>query len=380
MKQLILSFLSFIGIGFMLIFCSPANAEETIKIASIFSQSGEAWEYTKEFYWGAHIAVDLINEQGGVLNKKFELIELDNKSTAFGSIQAAKEAVKLGVTAVYGAAWSSHSIAMAPVLQKAGIPMISPASTSPDVTKVGNYIFRTCFTDSFQGEVMAFFALKDLNSSKAAVLTDVSSNFSIALTNYFLQKYETSNSEIVYKGEYLKSNIDFKALLAPLLNNQPDVIFLPGYISDSGFIIKQAKKMGIKGIFLGTDGWGGARQLYDIVGDSIVGSYFAAPWHRDVSFKKGKEFTKVYEKELKDKIFPFAPMIYDVFLILADAIERAQSLDRQKIRNAIAATKNFEGASGMITFDKNGDPMDKDAVIMVFKKKEAVFHKSIKVE
>ncbi|MCK5100344.1 MAG: ABC transporter substrate-binding protein [Desulfobacteraceae bacterium] len=375
MKKLILFF-----IGLMFVFCLPVNAEETIKIASIFSKSGEASEYTKEFYWGARVAVDLINEQGGVLGKKIELIELDNKSTAAGSIQAAKEAVRLGVTAVYGAAWSSHSIVMAPVLQKAGIPMISPASTNPKVTKIGDYIFRTCFTDSFQGKVMAYFALKDLKSKRAAVLTDVSSDFSMSLTEYFLEKYKTSESQIVYQGEYLKSNIDFKTLLAPLLVKQPDVIFLPGYISDSGFIIKQARKMGIKGTFLGTDGWGGARQLYDIAGDSIVGNYFTAPWHRDVSFKKGREYTIAYEKEIKDKIFPFAPMIYDVFLVLADAIERAGSLDRVKIRDEIAATREFEGASGMITFDKNGDPLNKDAVIMVFRKKEAVFYKSIRVE
>jgi branched-chain amino acid transport system substrate-binding protein len=370
----------FIIFGFLLIYCLPLQAGQTIKIASIFSKSGEAYEYTKEFYWGAHVAVDLINSRGGILGKKLEIVELDNKSTVAGSIEAAKKAIELDVTAVYGAAWSSHSIAMAPVLQKAGIPMISPASTYPDVTKIGNYIFRTCFTDSFQGEVMAYFALNDLKSKKAGVLTDVSSDFSIALSKYFLQRYSKSDSTIVYKGEYLKSNIDFKTLLTPMLENQPDVIFLPGYISDSGFIIKQARKLGINSIFLGTDGWGGAKQLYDIAGSSIIGSYFTAPWHREVSFKLGKEYTKAYEEKIKEKIFPFAPMIYDVFLVLADAIERAGNLDRQKIRDKIAATINFEGASGMITFDENGDPMNKDAVIMVFKKNEATFYESIKVD
>lgn len=358
----------------------PAQANQTIQVASIFSKTGEAAEYTKEFYWGAHVAVDLINARGGVLGRKFEIIEFDNQSTVEGCIKAAQKAVSQGVTAVYGAAWSSHSMAMAPVLEKAGVPMISPASTNPAVTKLGKYIFRTCFTDSFQGEVMAYFAFNDLKADSACILTDVSSDFSMALSEYFRKRYTASGGKIICTGEYLKSGINFKSLLMPLAAQPPDVIFLPGYISDSGFIIKQARRMGISSVFLGTDGWGGARQLYDIAGDAINGSYLTAPWHKQAAFPLGQAYTKVYESKLKTDIFPFAPMIYDVFLVLADAIERAQSLDRREIRDALAATRNLEGASGLITFDENGDPLNKDAVILVIKGDSAHFHKSIRLE
>jgi branched-chain amino acid transport system substrate-binding protein len=358
----------------------PVQADQTIKIASIFSKTGEAAEYTKEFYWGAHIAVDLINEKGGVLGKQIELIELDNESTVEGCIKAARQAVTMGVTAVYGAAWSSHSMAMAPVLEKAGVPMISPASTNPAVTKLGDYIFRTCFTDSFQGDVMAYFAINDLKATSAAILTDVSSDFSIALSGYFKNRFEQMNQTVGYTGEYLKGNIDFKTLLSPLVSQQPDVVFLPGYISDSGFIIKQARQLGIQSTFLGTDGWGGARQLYDIAGESISGSYLTAPWHRNVSFPLGQEYTKAYEAKLKTEIFPFAPMIYDAFIVLADAIERAEGLDRKRIRDEMAKTRGLEGASGVITFDENGDPLNKDAVILVIKGNKTDFHKSIKIQ
>lgn len=358
----------------------PVQAAQTIKIASIFSKTGEAAEYTREFYWGAHIAVDLINAKGGVLGKKFELIEIDNQSTVEGCIKAAKQAVSEEVTAVYGAAWSSHSMAMAPILEKAGVPMISPASTNPAVTKLGKYIFRTCFTDSFQGDVMAYFAINDLKADTAGILTDVSSDFSMALSGFFNKRFESSGRRISYTGEYLKTAIDFKTLLKPLVVQQPDVIFLPGYISDSGFIIKQARRLGIESVFLGTDGWGGGEQLYEIAGKSVNGSYLTAPWHKQTAFPLGKEYTKAYESKLKSEIFPFAPMIYDVFIVLADAIDRAKNLNRAKIRDEIARTRDLEGASGMITFDKNGDPKNKDAVIMVIKGGRADFHKSIKIQ
>jgi branched-chain amino acid transport system substrate-binding protein len=366
--------------AWLLILCIPAFANEPIRVAAIFSKTGEAYEYTKEFYWGAQLAAEMINQTGGVLGKSLEIIELDNQSTAAGSVAAAREAIRLKVTAVCGAAWSSHSIAMAPILQKAGVPMISPASTNPDVTKIGNYIFRTCFTDSFQGDIMAFFALNDLKSRKAAVLTDVSSDFSMALTSFFIKKYTRSDADLVYTGSYLKSDIDFKPLLTPLKKMQPDVIFLPGYISDSGFIIKQARNMGIQGIFLGTDGWAGAKILYEIAGAALNGIYFTAPRHPLVSRPLAKTYMDAYETKFKADIFPFAPLIYDAFLVLAHAIHEAGSLDQRKIRDALASTRNFEGASGRITFDKNGDPVNKDAVIMAFTENKAVFYKSINVE
>jgi branched-chain amino acid transport system substrate-binding protein len=188
-----------------------------------------------------------------------EVIELDNSSNSIGSKQAALKAVELDVVAVIGAAWSSHSLAIAPVLQQAQIPMISPISTNPKVTFIGNFIFRVCFIDPFQGEVMAQFAYRDLKARTAIILTNVNSDFSIGLAEFFEKSFIQSGGKVLWEGEYKEKAIDFSTTLKKVRLLQPNVVFVPGYIQDSALIIKQAKKMEIRSIFIGGDGWGGVQ-------------------------------------------------------------------------------------------------------------------------
>jgi len=282
------------------------------------------------------------------------------------------------VAAVIGAAWSSHSLGIAPVLQKRQIPMISPISTNPKVTLIGNFIFRVCFTDPFQGKVMAQFAYRDLKARTAIILTNVNSDFSIGLAEFFEKSFRQSGGKVLWEGDYKENAIDFSTVLKKVRLLQPDVVFVPGYIQDSAFVIKQARTMEIGSIFLGGDGWSGD-QMYQYGGKAIEGSYYSQHWHSKVPFPKSQQLQASYHRKYGTKILPqFLPPAYDAVMVLADAIRRAQSLDRKKIRDTLAATKNFQGATGTITFDENGDPVNKDAVILKFENGTSVFVKTIK--
>ena len=351
-------------------------AKEPIKIAAIFAKTGIAAGVVEEYNL-VSIAVDEINKKGGVLGRKIEVIEFDNKSTAIGTKQAALEAVKLNVTAVIGAVWSSHSLAMAPTLQKAGIPMITPNSTNPKVTLIGDYIFRTCFIDPFQGKVMATFARQEIGAKTSVILTNINSDFSIGLSESFKKTALEKGLQILSEEKYLEKAADFTDIIQKVKALKPEVIFLPGYSRDSSLIIKQARKMGIRSIFLGGDAWNDT--MFEYAGKSVEGSYFSGCWHMNVSFPKGKQLRNTYMKKYgKEKMGLYLPLVYDAVMVLADAIERAGSLDRKKIRDALASTKDFECATGTITFDENGDPMNKDAVILKLDKGSIAFVKSIK--
>ena len=357
---------------------AQAGATETIKIAAIFSKTGVAAKDNAPLLEGVSLAVEEINRQSGLLGRQLEVIELDNSSNFIGSKQAALKAVELDVAAVIGAAYSSHSLAMAPVLQQRQIPMISPISTNPKVTLIGNFIFRVCFTDPFQGKVMAQFAYRDLKARTAIILTNVNSDYSIGLVEFFEKSFRQSGGKVLWEGEYKEKAIDFSTILKKVRLLQPDVVFVPGYIQDSAFIIKQARKMEIRSIFLGGDGWSGD-QMYQYGGKAIEGSYYSQHWHSKVPFPRSQQLQANYYCKYGTKILPKTlPTGYDAVMVLADAIRRAQSLKHKKIRDTLAATKNFQGATGTITFDENGDPVNKDAVILKFENRTSVYVKTIK--
>ena len=355
-----------------------AEATETIKIAAIFAKTGIAGKDNAPNFEGVSLAVEEINGQGGLLGRQLEVIELDNSSNSIGSKQAALKAVELDVVAVIGAAWSSHSLAIAPVLQQKQIPMISPISTNPKVTLIGNFIFRVCFTDPFQGKVMAQFAYRDLKARTAIVLTNVNSDYSIGLAEFFQKSFTQSGGKVLWEGDYKEKAIDFSTTLEKVRLLQPNVVFVPGYIQDSGLIIKQAKKMEIRSIFLGGDGWSGDR-MYEYGGKAIEGGYYSQHWHSKVPFHRSQQLQANYHRKYGTKILPgVLPTSYDAVMVLADAIRRAQSLKHKKIRDTLAVTKNFQGATGTITIDENGDPVNKDAVIMKFENGTTVFVKTLK--
>jgi branched-chain amino acid transport system substrate-binding protein len=364
-------------LGLLLIFSFPAIAAEPIQIAGIFSKTGIAEVHNTPHVQCVELAVEEINNQGGLLGRPVELIILDNKSSPIGSSMAAKKAVELQVPAVVGAAWSSHSLQMAPVLQEAKIPMITGSATNPKVTRIGNYIFRACFIDSFQAQAMAHFAYNDLGARKAGVLEIINEEFSLTLAELFVSAFQQAGGSVVLKESYANTAVDFSNILEKVKTSSPDVVYVPGYARDCGLLVKQAVSMGIKTTFLGADGWAGAL-MYDVGGNAIEGNYYSAHWHHDVNFPQSVHLQQMYYQKYKSKIPHMnAPLNYDAFILLADAIRRAGSFDRARIRDALAETKGFQGATGTITLNEYGDPVAKPVVIMKLGKDAPMYFKSI---
>jgi branched-chain amino acid transport system substrate-binding protein len=359
------------------LFPAAIHAAESVKIAAIFAKTGQAVivPSLRPEFCAIRLAVKGLNADGGLLGHPVEVLELDNQSTALGARQAAEKAVLAKVIAVIGATRSSHSLGMAPVLQAAGIPMISPVSTSPQVTLVGDYIFRVCFIDDFQGEVMAAFAIKDLKAKTAVVLTNTGEKFSLSLAKVFMEKFRKLGGKILWEGDYLGTATDFETQLIKTKALQPDVCFVPGYDNDSGFIIKQSRQLGISSIFLSGDGLTDA--IYKYAGNSVEGTYYSSYWHPADANSKSRQFVQTYEKEYGKIIEAVPALTYDAVMLLADAVKRARSIEPAKIKDALAETKAFKGITGEITFDENRNPINKPAVIQKFENGATLYVKTI---
>jgi len=352
-----------------------AYAVEPVRVAAIFSLTGIAAKHNAPLVEMVQLAVDEVNSNGGLLGRPVDLLLLDNQSTAIGAALAAEEAIHKNVLAVIGAHWSSHSLAMAPVLQKAGIPMISPGSTNPEVTRVGDYIFRACFVDSFQGKAMARFAHSELKANTAVVLKNIDEAYSLMLAEFFSRAFREIDGKVLLDAGYRGKAVDFSQLLQQVKRLQPDVLYIPGYTRDSGLIIKQADSLGIKAVYLGGDAWD---DIYSFAGDAINGSYNSAPWHPDVPFPTSAHLKKLYFQRFHREISNVsAPLAYDAVMLLKSAVTNAQSLDREKVRDALAATKDFSGATGLISFDQQGDPLGKEVIILKWEQGHPMYHGNI---
>jgi branched-chain amino acid transport system substrate-binding protein len=346
-----------------------------VKLAVIAAQSGQAEAYGRAAIQGVQLAVAEINAAGGLLGHPVDIVLFDSQSTPLKAKQAAEKAIERNVLGVVGDLWSTHSLAVAPLLQKAGIPMITPGSTAPDVTRVGDFIFRTIYTDDFQGRLMAEFALRSIGAGTAAVLTNLNETYSQMLGSFFVDAFVAGGGRIVFQSGYKGMAVDFNEMLVLLKPLEPQVVFIPGYSRDSGLIIRQAAGMGIKTIFLGGDAWETAISEY--AGDALEGSYFSTPWHPSVPYLRSREFIEHFRAAFGNApISPFVPLAYDAVGVMAAAVRRCNSLDRSLVRNALAMTEGYPGATGNLTFDAQGDPLKKGASILKFEKGRWVFFKA----
>ncbi|MFH0783522.1 MAG: ABC transporter substrate-binding protein [Pseudomonadota bacterium] len=377
MKMSFNSFITWSVLLFWSLLPSSIHAADPVKIAAIFSKTGPAVVVPglRPEFSAIQLAVKELNDAGGLLGHPIEVLEFDNQSTALGAKQAALEAIKAKVIAVIGATRSSHALGMAPALQDSGIPMLSPSSTNPQVTLVGDCIFRVCFIDDFQGEVMATFALKELQAKTAVVLTNTSEKFSLSLAGVFIEKFKKLGGKILWEGDYLGDAVNFEEQLGKLKELKPDVCFVPGYDTDTGFIVKQSRELGIESIFLSGDGL--TQDLYKYAGTAAAGTYFLKHWHQEDLDPKSRQFVQAYEQEYSKMPDAVTALSYDAVLILADAVKRANSIEPQNIRSALAETQGFKGVSGDITFDENRNPVNKSAVIVKFEKDTWVYVKTI---
>ena len=370
------TFLHLLLLCCLLLSASSGRAADKVRIASIFAMTGVAAADHKVTVEGIRFAVQELNQRGGLLGKQVQLVEFDNHGTALHSKRAAEKAVKANVLAVFGASWSSHSLAMAPVLQAAHIPMISPLSTHPDVTRVGDYIFRVCFIDPFQGKIMAGFAVQDLRAKTAAILINVNERYSEGLAAFFRRNFVKQGGVIVGETDYLSDTEDFSPHLKQILALQPDVLFVPGNGTDSGRIIRQAREMGFSAPILGGDGWGGA-EMFSQAGSALENTFFSGHWHQKNENQKNLQFVKRFGERHGDGEIGAAALAYDAVFLYADAVRRAGSLNPAKVRDALAVTKKYSGITGNITFNQYRDPI-KPAVILKFVQGASVYVKTVK--
>jgi branched-chain amino acid transport system substrate-binding protein len=311
---------------------------------------------------GMQMALDEINSAGGVNGMQLAKKAENDESKSDEARTVVQDLMQSHPTAIIGEVASSNSLAAAPVCQNAKVPMISPASTNPKVTEQGDYIFRTCFIDPFQGGVMATFAFKNLHAKKAAVFWDSDQDYSKGLREAFENTFKKLGGQIVIDQSYSSGAVDYRAQLTTIKQANPDVIFIPGYYTEVGTIARQARETGITVPLLGGDGWDSVK-LFQGAGGALEGCYFSN--HYFSADPKVQKFVAAYKAKYNGKVpDAMAALAYDATRILADALKRAGKPSdgdytsddfRAKLRDAIAATKDFNGVTGNITIgpDRN---------------------------
>lgn len=358
---------------FLLMSATPVCADDAVNIAAIYALTGVAAEANSYALRGAGYAVDELNDHGGVLGKRINLMVFDNQSSPIGSTIAAQKATGAHVVGIVGPDWSSHAIAVAKVAQNNGIPMISSKSTNPATTKIGGYVFRACFTDDFQGKVIARFARQDLHALTAVIFVDVASDYSLTLSEIFKTHFENTGGRVVLELEYKLKQHPFAKDIQKAIKADADVIFIPGH-DESGLIAKQIQDAGGSFIFLGGDGWGNPI-FFRKGGAGLKRGYYSTHWSVHFDSDRSRTFVKKYIRS-KTSVDNIA-LGYDAVMLLADAINRAKSFDKKKIRDALANTRSFKGVTGIIDFNDQGDPI-KSAVFMEIRNGKPRYLKTMK--
>ena len=325
---------------------------------------------------GVEMAVDEINKAGGIMGRKVRVIVEDDQGEPNKAATVVSKLVNQDkVHAVLGEVASSNSLAAAPKAQEAKVPMISPSSTNPAVTQVGDYIFRVCFIDPFQGEVMAKFASTNLKAKKAAILYDFNSDYSRGLREFFTRSFKSLGGQIVEEKSYTQGDRDFSGQLTAIRSANPDVIYVPGYYGEVGVIANQTKQLGIKAPLLGGDGWD-SPQLWQLGGAALNGDYISNHYSVDDPSPAIQKFVTDYKGRYNISPDALAALGYDSMKVLASAIERAGGTDSAKLRDAIAQTKNFAGVTGSISIDKDRNAV-KPAVVLKLQDQKFVYDTTI---
>ncbi len=343
---------------------TATNTGDTIKVGVYGDLTGQTSSFGQSTKNGIELAVDEINAAGGVGGKKIQLVIEDDQ----GRPEQAKTVVQKlisqdKVQAVLGEVASTNSLAAAPVAQEAKIPMITPSSTNPKVTEVGDYISRVCFIDPFQGSVMAKFAANTLHAKTAAILGDVNSDYSKGLTQFFEEGFSKLGGKVIAKEAYTQTDPDFKGQLTKIQSLKPDVIYIPGYYGQVGIIAKQARELNMTMPLLGGDGWD-SPELWKLGGSALKNAYISNHYSAENPAPEIQNFVKAYKAKFNVEPDSLAALAYDAAKVLADAIKRAGGAsDSAKLKDAIKSTKDFAGVTGKITLDDKRNAV-KPAVVL----------------
>ncbi|MGI6085551.1 MAG: ABC transporter substrate-binding protein [Acetivibrionales bacterium] len=342
--------------------------DDVIRIGINYELSGEVASYGQASVDGIELAIEEINAAGGINGKKIEAVKYDNKSDkAQATTLATKLMTQDKVVTVFGPATSGAFKATIPEAIKNKVPVISGSATAEGVTSdengVKEYAFRICFSDLYQGTVMANYALNNMSATKAVIIMDNSSDYGKGLADNFMKTFEEGGGAIVATEAFVSGDTDFNAILTKIKGQEFDVIFIPGYYNEAGLIIKQARAQGINTTILGADGFG-APELVELAGaDALNDVYFSSHFSSLDKDPSVTGFIESFKEKHGKEPDQFAALGYDMVKFLADAIKRAGSTDPVAIKDALAATKDFPGITGTFSIDENHEPI-KAAIVV----------------
>jgi branched-chain amino acid transport system substrate-binding protein len=350
---------------------SSAGKSDVIKIGLNYELSGGVATYGQSLTEGIELAVQEINKNGGVLGKQIELVKVDNKSD---NAEAANVSTRLAtrdkVVAILGPATSGNTKAASPAAMQNKVPLISASATADDVTvdsngKVRDYIFKTCFSDSFQGVAMANFAFKDLGLKNAAVLVDSASDYSKGLVKSFKETYTSLGGQVVTEEAYATKDTDFKAVLTNIKGKNPDILFVPGYYEEVGLIVKQARELGLNVPVLGGDGYDSPK-LAEIAGKAALNKvYYTNHYSSEDTSAEVTKLKEAFKAKYNKAPDAFNALGYDLAYFVTDALKRAGEADPVKLKDALASTKDFKGVTGTLSIDANHNPVKAVTILEV---------------
>ena len=313
---------------------------------------------------GAKLAVDEINEQGGVLDHPVNLIVKDTESQTERVASVVGELIDTEkVVALIGEITTDRTLAAAAVAQERGIPLITPSATNEKITAVGDYVFRVCYTDAFQAAMMTKFA-RSLDAEKVAILFDGDNPYGTSLSNAFKVDFVKQGGSIVAEQTFRAGDVDYATQLNAIKLRNPDIVFLPSYFAEAAVIIKQARQLAIEVPFLGTDGWDSG-ELLKFAGQAVNNCYFASHFSSERLSDRAKPFSESYRAKFQAAPPSLAALTYDAVWLLADALRRGGSTTSTALRDALAATKDFAGVTGTIAFDQDRNPRKPGMILRI---------------
>ena len=362
LRKLALSLLTGLAVGSSLLGAGQVLAQDTVKIGGNFELTGDAAAYGTPMSEAAKLAVKEVNENGGVLGGEVEYVEYDNTSDLTEAASVAQRLASEDVVGIVGPATTGDSNAQIPVIQEAAVPAILPAATGNGMTLDDNgdvfeYLFRVAFEDAFQGRAAATYVTETLGAQTAALFVDQSTDYATGLEQAFTEEFEALGGQVVTTESFQSGDTDFTASLTSLLSQEFDVLYVPGYYTEVGLLIKQARELGITQPIVGGDGLGN-QTLVDLAGASNVNDVYYTAHYSPLSDDEDlQDFLTKFEEEYGKQADQFAVLSYDATMLLLDAVGRAGSADRQAVTDALAATETFKGLTGTFSIDEDHNPV-----------------------
>ncbi|MDR2808709.1 MAG: ABC transporter substrate-binding protein [Spirochaetaceae bacterium] len=360
MKKLFLTLCVFVCVGTLVLAHGSADTSSTITIGGIFPLSGSVAVYGVEARNGIELAIEEINGAGGINGKKLVLISEDDEGNAEKTVNAYKKlTTQNGAKIIIGSLTSGCTAAISSLAQAQKVLLLAPAATMESITDAGDYVFRACFIDPFQGTVGGAFAATNLKVRRAAILYDNGNDYSVGLMENFITAFQSAGGTVVASESYLTGDVDFNAQLTKIKNTNPDLVYLPDYYATVSLIAKQLRAQGINTPIVGADGWGG---ITENAGDEVLNGFYSDHYASDSTDPKVVNFVKAYQAKYNSVPVSFAALGYDSLYMIKDAIIRAGSTEAAAVRDALLKT-NGSYVTGNLTFDTKRNPI-KSAVMM----------------